>query len=254
MPAAHLAGRRRGDTRGGAGGGGQPRPLVYDTQIVVRASDGALGLAQPCSDPSPYFLRRKRTPGTPSGQCIRSPLKGTQQTSPRRTRIPSWRRSLRAQSVDPMPLLALGPYAPGPIPSEGLPRLRNVSSPTPRLSSAGTPRASSPPPSCVPSCTACCTAHCAFFCASASFPAASTGIFSSCHKKPPPAPPGYRPQSRCAVRSSLTRRPACCCSQWRSIFCGECHPHRWTRHSIGRACTPCLRAARTLNLQKNPFA
>ena len=84
-----------------------------------------------CSNPSPYFLQRKRTPGTALGQCICSPLRATKRKSPRRRRIPSRTKSLRARSLDLVPLPTSGPSAPGQIPSEGLPRPRNCPPPQP---------------------------------------------------------------------------------------------------------------------------
>ena len=94
-------------------------------------------------------------------------------------------RSPPARSPDLVPLPASGPFDPGLIPSEGPPRPRNR--PPQPVAWAAQGRSPLPPP-CHPAGHP--GAHCAFFCTSASFPAASTGIFSCCPKRPPPPPPG----------------------------------------------------------------
>ena len=45
-----------------------------------------------------------------------------------------------------------------------------------------------------------------------------------------------------------------CSSQWRRMLYRHCQRHPWTRHSASRACKPCLRAVRMMNLPKTPFA
>ena len=116
----------------------------------------------------------------PLGQCVHPPLRKT----PQKMRSPRT-RSPPARSANPVPLRASGPFDPGLIPSEG--PLRHRNRPTQPVARAAQGRSPLPPP-CHPAGHP--GAQCAFFCAFASFPAASTRIFSYCPKRPPPPPPG----------------------------------------------------------------
>ena len=133
----------------------------------------------------------------PIGKCVHPRLRQTHQTTPLRMR--SLRtRSLRARSPDHVPLPASGPFDPGPIPSVGPPRPWNrLPQPVAWAAQGGSPL----PPACHPAGHP--GAKCAFICASASFPAASTGIFSYCPNRPPTPPPG---QSAPPGPSPIARR------------------------------------------------
>ena len=68
------------------------------------------------------------------------------------------------------------------------------------------------------------------------------------------APPGPSPIARCARQAASGPVVAAHIVQWRGMLCCHCQPHPWSGNSIRGASTPCLRAARMLNLQNNPFA
>ena len=204
MPDAYLAGRRRGGGEAHVGGGGgRPRLLVLDTEIVDRAGDGSLWMAKAWErcllppDGAAYDWDAFRFVRSPP-----PPLRHTHRTAPHIRRIVKT-RSHPAQSPDPVPLSASGPFDLGQMPSEGLPRPQNCLPQPAAWAVQGRPPPLLPPVPCVTlQGIAKRSAH--FFCASASFPAASTGICSYCPKRPPPpplgqsAPPGPSLIARCA--------------------------------------------------------
>ena len=153
----------------------------------------------------------------PVGQCVQPPMRQTHQTTPHRMRSPRT-RSPPAQSPDPVLLPASGPFDPGMIPSEGPPRPWNRP-PQPVLARRRDGPPFLPPVTLqgIPERSA----H--FFCGSASFPAASSGIFSYCPKRPPPpfpgqsAPPGPCPIARRARQAAggpgvAARSGGACCA------------------------------------------
>ena len=186
----------------------------------------------------------------PVGQCVHPPLRQTHRTNPQRMRSPRT-RSPPARSPHPAPLPASGPFDPGLIPSEGPPRPRNR--PPQPVAWAAQGRFPFPPrwrPAGHPG------AQCAFFlplCFLSGYVHRDFLLLSQ--KAPSPSPrtiSSSGPRSHCAVPSSGSWWSGCCCSQWRRMLCRRCQPQPWTGHSTGSACTPCLRAARMLNLPKKP--
>ena len=232
-------------------GGGRPRLLVLDAEIVDRAGDGSLWLAKawerfllpPDGVAEHWDACRSVCSPSPEADLADDPSEDEESED---EECPG-KKSLSCASA------RLRSLRPRGDPLGRAAEASDLSSSTRRLGGTGTVPGSSP---LTPS-RASKSALRFFFCASASFPAASTGICSYCPKRPPPppsrqsAPPGpskivRRVRQAAGGPGVAARSGGACCAAITSRTPG-------LGTETGSACTPCLMAARMLNLQKTPF-